>query len=328
MAISDEDDSFFCPSNDRLVDRYLRAKLDGRLSDLGAKAAYFVDADVCSARPEDLVRRHGMPASVKSRDAADCKQWYFFSPVRLLGCSTKKKSRTIAGTDDKESWHAEGSPKPIDGSTCSGYVTKFSYHIRIGPKITEKPGWIMAEYSFKDEDVVLCKIYKSPRGPGRSSKRKAAEDIEAPSTRLRMTHEDQNEDDAMFAGDLEHSLLSAVSESQQMQNIEESQQELQFGGQMQNIGTMAFDELEKMMMTDVEDQAGTTLQVPEGEDPEAFYWGVLFGDEEHASIQTVQGPLTDGDVIAALASGVTLDELLLDGPSSPHPFAALGVPCA
>ncbi|KAK3127053.1 hypothetical protein QOZ80_7AG0567620 [Eleusine coracana subsp. coracana] len=311
MAIPDEDDSF-CPSNDRLVDRYLRAKLDGKISDLGAKAAYFVDADVCSARPEDLVRRHGMPASVKSRDAADCKQWYFFSPVRLLGSSLKKKSRTVAGTGDKESWHAEGSPKPIEGSVGGGYVTKFSYHVRIGPRTVEKPGWIMAEYSFKNGDKVLCKIYKSPRGPGRSCKRKAAEDIEVPSTRPRMADQDQNEDDAVFAGDLEHSLLSVVPEIKQMQNI----------------GTIAFDELEKLMMTDVEDEA-TTLQVPEGEDPEAFYMGVLFGDEEHAAIQTVQGPLTDGDVIAALASGVTLGELLLDGPSSPHPgYDNLGVPCS
>ncbi|KAK3140433.1 hypothetical protein QOZ80_5AG0400930 [Eleusine coracana subsp. coracana] len=285
MAIPDEDDSF-CPSNGRLVDRYLRAKLDDRLSDLGAKAAYFVDADVCSARPEELVCRHGMPASVESRDAADCKQWYFFSPMCLLGISLKKKSRTIAGTGDNESWHVEGSPKPIEGNAGSGYLTKFSYH-------------------------------KSPRGPGQSSKRKAAEDIEVPNMRPCMTDEDQNEDDAVFAGDLEHSLLSVEQHTAAAAEF----------GEAQNVsGTMSFDDLQKLMMIDVEDK-GTTLQVPDGEDPEAFYMGVLFGDKEHAAIQTVRGPLTDGDVIAALASGVTLGELLPYGPSSPRPAGALGVPC-
>ncbi|GJN07408.1 hypothetical protein PR202_ga25237 [Eleusine coracana subsp. coracana] len=265
MAIPDEDDSF-CPSNDRLVDRYLRAKLDGKISDLGAKAAYFVDADVCSARPEDLVRRHGMPASVKSRDAADCKQWYFFSPVRLLGSSLKKKSRTVAGTGDKESWHAEGSPKPIEGSVGGGYVTQV---------------------------LISC------------------------------------EDRAKNSGEawLDHGRVQLQERRQgSLQDLQVATRPWSILQEEGGRGHRTFDELEKLMMTDVEDEA-TTLQVPEGEDPEAFYMGVLFGDEEHAAIQTVQGPLTDGDVIAALASGVTLGELLLDGPSSPHPgYDNLGVP--
>ncbi|KAK3127061.1 hypothetical protein QOZ80_7AG0567760 [Eleusine coracana subsp. coracana] len=341
MAVpgAEEEDSF-SPSNDRLVDRYLRAKIDGKFSGL-AKAAYFVDADVCSARPEELVRNHGMPACVQSRDAADCKQFYFFSPARFVGTtSVKKRSRTIDGTGEMESWHAEGRPKPVEGSAAGGFVTKFSYHVRIGPKkIVEKPGWIMAEYSLKDTgpgDTVLCKVYRSPRGHGRSKasssssstksgcKRKAADELEeaTSSTRPRMTNQEDGDANAMmFAGDLERDLQSVehhemVPQFGETHIVEESQLEPQLG------------ELQTWMMTDVEDDG--ILQVPDGKDPEAFYMGVLFGDKEeqqNAAVQTVYGPLNDGDVIAALATGVTLDELLLDRPSCAHPFGNLGIPC-
>ncbi|KAK3157884.1 hypothetical protein QOZ80_2AG0129670 [Eleusine coracana subsp. coracana] len=266
-----------------------------------------------------------MPACVQSRDAADCKQFYFFSPARFVGTTSlkKKRSRTIDGTGEMESWHAEGRPKPLEGSAGGGFMTKFSYHVKIGPKkIVKKPGWIMTEYFFKDVgagDTVLCKVYKSPRGPGRSKasssssstklgcKRKAADDLEvATSSSMRPRMTNQEDDDAtamMFVGDV--------------QSVEHHEVLPEFG------------ELQKMMMTDVEDD-GTTLQVPEGEDPEAFYMGVLLGDEKQrqdAAVQTVHGPLTDGDVIAALATGVTLDELLLDSPSCARPFGDLGVLC-
>ncbi|GJN32334.1 hypothetical protein PR202_gb20834 [Eleusine coracana subsp. coracana] len=400
MAVhgADDDDSFL-PSNDRLVDRYLRAKIDGKFSGL-AKAAYFVDADVCSARPEELVRNHGMPACVQSRDAADCKQFYFFSPARFVGTtSLKKRSRTIDGTGEMESWHAEGRPKPVEGSASGGFVTKFSYHVRIGPKITEKPGWIMAEYSFKDTgpgDTVLCKVYRSPRGPGRSKssssssstksgcKRKAADDHEEATscTRPRQISQEVGDANAMlFAGNLERDLQSvehhaAVPEFTEPQIVPANVD-----------GIMALGDLQNWLMTDVEGN-GTTVQVPNGEDLDAFYMGVLFGNNEEmqnaeeiqpepqilpasfdditpvevqdwmitemvegedfeafynrfwagsfgdikqqdAGVPTVHAPLTDAGMIPVLATGVTVDELLLDSPSKSclHPGGSLSAVC-
>lgn len=83
-----------------------------------------------------------MPARVQSRDAGDGKQWYFFSPAHYIGTKSKsKRSRTVDGTDEKEFWHAEGRPKLVQGRNGGGgFVTKLSYHVRIGPKVVEKPG--------------------------------------------------------------------------------------------------------------------------------------------------------------------------------------------
>jgi hypothetical protein len=255
-----EDDSFsFCPSDDRLVDHYLRAKIQGTIGGL-SNAAYFLDADVCPTRPEELVRAHGTPARVSSQYACDGKQFYFFSTAHFVGASAKRRSRTISVTGKNESWHAEGRPKPVEWSTAGGYVQKFSYHVRIGPRTgdVEKPGWIMAEYSFenpKEGDSVLCKIYRSPRGPGRSAnsgcKRKAADDLEAatPSTRPRQTEE--HEDGVMlFAGNLERDLQSV--------SVQDPAPALEFD-------EMSLEEFQNWMMTDIED-SGTILQ---GENSEA-----------------------------------------------------------
>jgi hypothetical protein len=276
-----EDDSFsFCPSDARLVDRYLRAKIEGTIGAL-PNAAYFLDADVCSTRAEELVRAHGTPARVSGRDAGDGKQFYFFSTAHFVGASAKRRSRTISVTGGKnESWHAEGRPKPVERSTAGGYVQKLSYHVRIGPRAgdVEKPGWIMAEYSFenpKEGDTVLCKIYKSPRGPGRSAnsgcKRKAADDLEAatPSTRPRQAEE--HEDDVMvFAGNLE----AATPSTRPRQTEEHEGDVMIFAGNLESdlqsvsvqdpepapgFDEMSLEEFQNWMMTDIEDN-GTILQ--------------------------------------------------------------------
>ncbi|TVU37906.1 hypothetical protein EJB05_11249, partial [Eragrostis curvula] len=350
MAVAAEDHSF-TPSNASLVDRYLRRKVaGGQISD-DASACFFNDADVCSARPYDLVRDR-TPARVPCRDAGDGMQWFFFSPAR---CGGKRRSRTIDGTSGKESWHSEGSAVAVEGSAAGGFVQKFSYHVRPAPGVVEKPGWIMAEYSVVKEtragDLVLCKVYKSPRGPGRSRapsssansgcKRKAMDDEEhveaaTPSTRPRLTDED---DVMVFADDIERDLLShedhmAAPEFMERQHVEESQPEPQLAPAAMD-GKMSFDEIEAIMMADVEDDE-TTLRVPDGEDPVTYYMRVLglSSDDQQplddAFIQTVHGPCSESEVIAAIASGVTVDELLLDGPlmSCPHPDGAFGLLCA
>ncbi|KAK3125025.1 hypothetical protein QOZ80_7BG0599000 [Eleusine coracana subsp. coracana] len=328
----------FCPSNDELVDRYLPAKLDGKLSGL-AKSRFFHDADVCSTRPDDLVRDY-TPARVQGRDAGDGKQWYFFSPVRFLGGSLKKRSRTIDGTSDTECWHAEGRTKPVEGSAAGGFVTKFSYHVKnkIGPKkMVEKPGWIMAEYSFKDTmedgDMVLCKIYKSPRcSKARSSsgrKRKVAEDIDLdleedamPNTSMRKKktaqtkeEEDEDEDAMLFAGDmLERDLEVAESSSTPLRWTEEED----------GVMPLAFGEMLHYhhYVEESQQQLGLPLPVVYGEFMSLLMApdDDLFGDnqQQHQHDAGLHAPLTD-----------YLDDLLLNGSSSmffPHTDPGGGAP--
>ncbi|KAK3127046.1 hypothetical protein QOZ80_7AG0567570 [Eleusine coracana subsp. coracana] len=311
----------FSPSNDELVDRYLRAKLSGL-----AKSRFFHDADVCSARPDDLVRDY-TPARVQSRDAGDGKQWYFFSPVRFLGGSLKKRSRTIDGTGDTECWHAEGRTKPVEGSAAGGYMTKFSYHVKnkIGPKkMVEKPGWIMAEYSFKDTmedgDMVLCKIYKSPRcSKARSSsgrKRKAADDLDLeeeamPSRRKKktaQTEEEEDEDAMLFAGDTERDLEVAESSSTGLHWTEEDGVMPLASGEMLHYYHHYYVDQESQQ------QLGLPLPVVYGEFMSLMMAPDedLFGDNQQQQHDAgLHAPLTG-----------YLDDLLLNGSSSmffPHP---------
>jgi hypothetical protein len=237
MAIlpTEEDDDSFCPSDDHLVNHYLRAKIAGKTSRL-PNACYFDDTDVCSARPDELVRDHGVPARVPAKDAGGGEQWLFFSPVRFTGGSMTRRSRTVDGTGDAECWHAEGRPRPVEGG--GGFVQKFSYHVKVAPGVVEKPGWIMAEYTFKgaagEGDTVLCKIYRSRRGPGRNRKkaslslssaaaaksrckRKGAGDLEAARSSKRRRHaretEEEEDDDYMpSAGDMASDYLLPVEE--------------------------------------------------------------------------------------------------------------------
>jgi hypothetical protein len=237
MAIlpTEEDDDSFCPSDDHLVNHYLRAKIAGKTSRL-PNACYFDDTDVCSARPDELVRDHGVPARVPAKDAGGGEQWLFFSPVRFTGGSMTRRSRTVDGTGDAECWHAEGRPRPVEGG--GGFVQKFSYHVKVAPGVVEKPGWVMAEYTFKgaagEGDTVLCKIYRSRRGPGRNRKkaslslssaaaaksrckRKGAGDLEAARSSKRRRHaretEEEEDDDYMpSAGDMASDYLLPVEE--------------------------------------------------------------------------------------------------------------------
>ncbi|TVU37847.1 hypothetical protein EJB05_11189, partial [Eragrostis curvula] len=308
MAVAADDHSF-TPSNESLVDRYLRPKIAGGQINDHANACFFNDADVCSARPYDLVR-HRTPARVPCRDAGDGMQWFFFSPARCKSLTTRR-SRTIDGTSGKESWHSEGSPVAVEGSAGGGFMQKFSYHVRPAPGVIEKPGWIMAEYTVNKDttragDLVLCKVYRSPRGPGRSRasssssasaaatnsgcKRKATDDEEhleaaTPCTRPRLTEED---DVMLLAEDIERGLLShddhtaAPEFEETTQHVEESEPEPQLVDETVD-GKMSFEEIKAaIMMGDEEDEK---LRVPDGEDPVAFYMRFLGLSDVHQQPQ-------------------------------------------
>ncbi|KAL6593316.1 hypothetical protein ACP70R_049069 [Stipagrostis hirtigluma subsp. patula] len=126
---------------------------------------HVIEDDVYSKAPDVLVSRHA-PApgtGVADRD----KRWFFFTELRNASAARTRRSRIVDGTDGKGHWHPEGGKKTVEGSNLAGaYLTKFSYRVETasGPV---KPGWLMVEYGIKGVDMVICKVYRSPQGPGR-----------------------------------------------------------------------------------------------------------------------------------------------------------------
>uniref|UniRef100_A0A0D9WZF1 NAC domain-containing protein n=1 Tax=Leersia perrieri TaxID=77586 RepID=A0A0D9WZF1_9ORYZ len=173
----------FLPSDTVLVDRYLLPKIAGTsLDDLGCKA-FMHDVDVYSLPPDELTAKYEHAPT--GTDGA--KVWYFFCPItkpKNAGKGTIRRSRTIGG-DIKRWYHSEGSKKEVNGcAAIGGYYQKFTYKEKTASGGNVKPGWLMTEYGVAPEhggtDMVLCKIYMSPRAPSR--KRKAAEEehVDAP----------------------------------------------------------------------------------------------------------------------------------------------------
>jgi hypothetical protein len=339
---AEDDRDCFCPGDDQLINHYLHAKTAGKTS-LLANACYFDDADVCSAGPDDLVRDHGVLASVPRKDAAGGEQWFFFSPARFTGASMKRQSRTVDGTGDAECWHAEGRPRPVEG----GFVQKFTYHVKVAPGVLEKPGWIMAEYTSKNVvgmgETVLCKIYRSPRGPGSrkneslssaaaksrcKSKTKAAEDLEAAASRSskRRGPRKTKEDDATpFHGDIESDELLSFTEDP---TTAPEFGEVRHAEEWQHLptpefGEVLYDYVEQWQFPQVAGEF-TTLLTAEYDIDDLKVLGILpngggeddaqasYNQQQDAGVQTAQTPR---DVIAALQSW-----------PYPHPDSNIGVP--
>uniref|UniRef100_A0A8I7B6T5 NAC domain-containing protein n=1 Tax=Hordeum vulgare subsp. vulgare TaxID=112509 RepID=A0A8I7B6T5_HORVV len=203
----------FNPPDRELTDTYLRREIDGQ----PIAASFMHHVDVYSAAPEKLVEgRQQAPGIGEAQRDQDKRAWYFFTTLRHAGKNVagrhRRISRTIGGADDgkKRWWHSEGSAKPAKGSAAGGELQKFSYKVESMPG-----GWLMTEYSIRGAgDLVLCKIYKTPRprrphvsSPASSSssscttstvadlsgsgcKRKASGDHpDAPTTTQRKTHE-------------------------------------------------------------------------------------------------------------------------------------------
>ncbi|TVU37852.1 hypothetical protein EJB05_11193, partial [Eragrostis curvula] len=284
MAVAADDHSF-TPSNESLVDRYLRPKIAGGQINDHANACFFNDADVCSARPYDL------PCALQVVD-----------DEAVANHRRNQRQGVLA---------LGGQPVAVEGSAGGGFMQKFSYHVRPAPGVIEKLGWIMAEYTVNKDttragDLVLCKVYRSPRGPGRSRasssssasaaatnsgcKRKATDDEEhleaaTPCTRPRLTEED---DVMLLAEDIERGLLShddhtaAPEFEETTQHVEESEPEPQLVDETVD-GKMSFEEIKAaIMMGDEEDEK---LRVPDGEDPVAFYMRFLGLSDVHQQPQ-------------------------------------------
>ncbi|KAG8098842.1 hypothetical protein GUJ93_ZPchr0013g37854 [Zizania palustris] len=122
--------------------------------------------------------------------------------------SAKRKARTISGTDGKKWWHSESSKKPVEGAAPGGYFQKFSYKEKTTSGVF-KPGWLMVEYGVSKEhggaaDLVLCKIYRSPRknnSSGSSSSSCGTSTSQATMTPLSMSQSDSGSSKRKAAAD-------------------------------------------------------------------------------------------------------------------------------
>jgi hypothetical protein len=115
---------------------------------------------------------------VRDRDNNDA--CFIISPVRFASKTKKnRKLRAIDGDPRKSYWHSEKGKIPLKGSKKGGYVQDFVHVIKIKGTDDEddrvqRLGWRMKEYGLStkqhgDSDLVLCKVYRTPRKPSTST---------------------------------------------------------------------------------------------------------------------------------------------------------------
>ncbi|XP_066384546.1 uncharacterized protein [Miscanthus floridulus] len=179
------------------------------------------DADVTSDHPYHLVRKHA-PAPGSLNGGVDKGVWFFFSPKRYVGNSKasarsgsrlRNRARTVLGVDGRKkgAWHTEGRKKTVHGSS-GGYFQKLSYEEVTPSGSVVKTGWLMIEYAIEEDHggggaMVLCKVYKSPRGPGSdvpsSSRKRKADVVEQPVVeQLQRSWKRTHEEGMFLAGNL------------------------------------------------------------------------------------------------------------------------------
>ncbi|RCV26716.1 hypothetical protein SETIT_5G268800v2 [Setaria italica] len=159
------------PTDLELVNSYLRPWVE-----TGLKAGPFIhEADVYAADPADLTRRFA-PAVAQDGERA----WYFFTPLRHKSVRGKRKARTVASGGG--CWHNEAKSKPvftgINGKRQIGHRQSFSFVKKDGGSRL-RTGWLMMELRLLKDgaagkeaqaegalgNLVLCKVYRSPRNP-------------------------------------------------------------------------------------------------------------------------------------------------------------------
>lgn len=283
----------FCPQDRELIDSFLRPKLAGQT----LHADFIHDVDVYSAAPDQLVA--GLTPAPGTGDG-DGRVWYFISPVHYVGGSKNargggpaRKSRTV-GADGNECWHSETGPKPVKDSAARGCFQKFSYKIKTASGVV-KPGWLMVEYSIDSQehggaDLVLCKVYRSPRAPPRSRASSAA-------------------------------LPESGSKKRKAADHDHPEAPPSVRPQLTNEHQLALQEVERMLMSDdvmavgVEDAHLVEELTREilGEEQGSVRTPIAESDQDHAAVefvQTVHGACPEYEVIARLAAGETVDDLL------------------
>ncbi|KAM0888936.1 hypothetical protein ACQ4PT_028028 [Festuca glaucescens] len=158
---------FAChPSDQALVQSYLIPHIAS-----GQHPCKFThDADVYAAGPDALTSQ--FPPAMSSDGE---KAWYIFTTLPAKSTHGQRRPRTVATGEG--CWHSEAGVKPVvDGDHQIGWRQFFSFMTKeAGQRVRNtRTGWIMVEIGLEQEgltdELVLCKVYRSPRkGPAPSA---------------------------------------------------------------------------------------------------------------------------------------------------------------
>uniref|UniRef100_A0A0E0JMC8 NAC domain-containing protein n=1 Tax=Oryza punctata TaxID=4537 RepID=A0A0E0JMC8_ORYPU len=151
------------PTDQELVTKYLRRHVESG----GNPWRYVHEADVYAADPDDLTGKYS-PAVAGDGSRA----WYFFTTVRSKSTGGQRRARAVG---DGGCWHSEAGARDVVGGIRSprpiGRRQFFSFVTKEGPRRV-RSGWIMVEIGLKyaqqnvsSDELVLCKVYRSPRAP-------------------------------------------------------------------------------------------------------------------------------------------------------------------
>uniref|UniRef100_A0A0D9XC60 NAC domain-containing protein n=1 Tax=Leersia perrieri TaxID=77586 RepID=A0A0D9XC60_9ORYZ len=161
------------------------------------------EADVYDVDPADLT------AKFPPAHATDGVYWYFFSPVRNQ--AGRRRVRSVKSADNGGCWHSEAGVKAVEDEHKRrvGHRQFFSFTKKGDDGKRYRTGWIMVEIGLDHEpnDVVLCKVYKTPRKPSgvmpsammeiHGEKRKMTDDDAElpPQQRRRLLAEEETQED-------------------------------------------------------------------------------------------------------------------------------------
>ncbi|KAK1666393.1 hypothetical protein QYE76_054552 [Lolium multiflorum] len=151
------------PSDLELFKKYLIPWIMGD----SAKPEFIHQFDVYTEDPTELTKKF-LPTLVDDGEQA----WYFFSPVRAKGRRGPRKARTAG----EGCWHSEAGCKPVkdDLGNTIGRRQFFSFVYKTDDGRSRiRTGWLMVELGLHHEkganrpleEMVLCKIYFTPRTP-------------------------------------------------------------------------------------------------------------------------------------------------------------------
>ncbi|KAH0457010.1 hypothetical protein IEQ34_014917 [Dendrobium chrysotoxum] len=145
----------FRPTDEELMNHYLKRKINGRIK---ADGAVIPEVDVCKYEPWDLPEK----SIIKSGDP----EWFFFAPKDRKYPNGRRSNRaTEAGY-----WKATGKDRHIKTRTPSpmdiGMKKTLVFYRGRAPK-GERTGWIIHEYrtvepEFDQGGFVLCRLIKKP----------------------------------------------------------------------------------------------------------------------------------------------------------------------
>ncbi|KAF0912299.1 hypothetical protein E2562_013979 [Oryza meyeriana var. granulata] len=285
----------FRPSDDDLITLFLRPKI----AKMPLEQRIINNDDVYAADPAEFVGRHRPAPGTQGNSSV----WYFFCSPRYTSksASSGRRPRAIGGAGAGESvWKSEGGKKAVNGvdGRRVGYLQKFSYGVYESSGSTRtftRLGWCMTEYGLDAaaaadgaEKQVLCKVYRSPRAA-------AAKAADLPCTASKRKADDGVDD---------HSEAPPSARPRREAESEHEQSELLPELYLENylLSVPTDDNLKRQFSeTLLKDEPLPMMEVGGGGG----------GD----FIQTVNGPCMDDEIIARLAAGQTVDDILGTAPA-------------